>query len=61
MVKDHSDSDRGNPLPPLNGLLFLISSKGLWSTGWNKKQHVGPMLAPCRRGATGPSVVDGVC
>ena len=27
MVKDHSDSDRGNPLPP-HGLLFPISSKG---------------------------------
>ena len=28
MVKDHSDSQRGNPLPPLHGLLFSISSKG---------------------------------
>ena len=27
MVKDHSDSERGSPLPP-HGLLFLISSKG---------------------------------
>ena len=27
MVKDHSDSKRGNLLPP-HGLLFLISSKG---------------------------------
>ena len=27
MVKDHSDSVRGNPLPP-HGLLFPISSKG---------------------------------
>ena len=27
MVKDHSDSERGNPLPP-HGLLFAISSKG---------------------------------
>ena len=27
MVKYHSDSERGNPLPPL-GILFLISSKG---------------------------------
>ena len=26
-VKDHSDSERGNPLPPLPGLLFSISSK----------------------------------
>ena len=27
MVKDHSDCDRGNPLPP-HGLLFPINSKG---------------------------------
>ena len=27
MVKDHSDSERGNPLPP-HGLLFLAISKG---------------------------------
>ena len=27
MVKEHLDSERGNPLPPY-GLLFLISSKG---------------------------------
>ena len=27
MVKNHSDSERGNPLPS-HGLLFLISSKG---------------------------------
>ena len=27
MVKDHSDSERGNPLSP-HGLLFLINSKG---------------------------------
>ena len=24
MVKDHSDSERGNPLPPLHRLLFSI-------------------------------------
>ena len=28
MVKDHSNSERGNLLPPLHGLLFLISSMG---------------------------------
>ena len=27
MIKDHSDSERENPLPP-HGLLFPISSKG---------------------------------
>ena len=34
MVKDHSDSERGNPLPP-HGLLFPISSKGFNT----KKRH----------------------
>ena len=28
IVKDHSDSDIGNLLPPLHGLLFSISSQG---------------------------------
>ena len=27
VVKDHSESQTGNPLLPLHGLLFLISSK----------------------------------
>ena len=29
MIKDHSDSERGNPLPP-DGLLFPISCKGFY-------------------------------
>ena len=29
MVKDHSDSERGNPLPP-HGLLFTINSQGFF-------------------------------
>ena len=29
MVKDHLNSERGNPLPP-HGLLFPISSKGFY-------------------------------
>ena len=29
MVKDHSDSERGNPLPP-HGLFFLAISKGFF-------------------------------
>ena len=29
MVKDHSDSERGNPLPP-HGLLFPINRQGLF-------------------------------
>ena len=27
-MKEHLDRERGNPLPPLNGLFFSISSKG---------------------------------
>ena len=30
MVKDRSDNERGNLLPPLHGLLFSINSKGLF-------------------------------
>ena len=29
MIKDHSDSERGNPLPP-HGLLFPINSKSFF-------------------------------
>ena len=51
MVKDHSDSEKGNPLPP-HRLLLSINSKGSficiiphttallhqsWSTDWNEK------------------------
>ena len=53
MVKDHSDRERGNLLPPYR-LLFSISSNGSfiniiptdrithttaasWGTGWNEK------------------------
>ena len=52
MVKDHSDSEKGNLLPP-HRLLLSINSKGSfictipdrithllhqsWSTGWNEK------------------------
>ena len=28
MASDHLDSERGNPMPPLHGLIFPISSKG---------------------------------
>ena len=30
MVKDHSDSKKENPVPPLHGLLFPISSNGVF-------------------------------
>ena len=43
MVKDHSDSERGNLLLP-HGLLFPINSKGSFictipQTGWYNKGH----------------------
>ena len=28
VLNDHSDSERGNPQPPLHGIVFPISSKG---------------------------------
>ena len=37
MAKDHSDSDKGNPLPPLNGLLFPISSKGSFNASSHRQ------------------------
>ena len=40
VVKDHSYSKKGNPLPPLHGLIFLISSKRTFictTPGWNEK------------------------
>ena len=42
MVKDHSDIEKGNPLPP-HRLLLSINSipqpllPQSWSTGWNEK------------------------
>ena len=40
MVKDHSDSERGNPLPPLHGMFYMhhptdrhLLVHQLWSTG----------------------------
>ena len=35
MVKDHSDCERGNSLPP-HGLPQSLLNQS-WSTGWNKK------------------------
>ena len=50
MVKDHSDSERGNPLPP-HRLFFPISSKGSFicytSRGalaiWHQTYGKGPL------------------
>ena len=45
MVKDHSDSERGNPLPP-HGLLFPISSKGsvIWTIPQTGSHIPRPLL-----------------
>ena len=47
MVKDHSDSQRRNPLPPLHKLLFLISSKGSFIyTIPDRIAHTTPYVTP---------------
>ena len=43
MVKDHSDSERGNPLPP-HGLLILINSKGSFIT--DRIAHTTAFVTP---------------
>ena len=50
MVKDHSDSERGNPLPP-HGLLFPISKKGSFiciipETGTDRIIHTTAFVTP---------------
>ena len=60
MVKDHSDSERGNPLPHM-GYSFRLTARVLlyapshkqdntyhsqsWSTGWNEKATFEVLLA----------------
>ena len=39
MVKDHTDSERGNPLPP-HGLLFPINSKGSFICTRERERNV---------------------
>ena len=44
MVKDHSDSEKGNPLPP-HGLLFPISSKAsLYAPSQDSTYFVTPVM-----------------
>ena len=53
MVTDHSDSEKGNPLPPY-GLLFLINSKGSFTCtipGWNRQDSTYHSLCYTSRGA----------
>ena len=50
MVKDHSDSERGNPLWP-HGLLFPISSKGSLYTPSHRHDNTYHSLCYTSRGA----------
>ena len=62
MVKDHSDCERGNPLPP-HGLLFPISSKNSFictiprqDSTYHDLSYTGRgTLAGKRNSAVGPS------
>ena len=48
MVKDHSDSERGNPLPP-HGLPILINNKGSfmsWSNIPHRIAHTTAIFTP---------------
>ena len=44
MVKDHSDSEKGNPLPP-HRLLFPISSKGSFIYQYNPTDRIAHTTA----------------
>ena len=48
MVKDHSDSERGNLLPPLHGLLFPINSRGsfICTTPTGRIAHTTAFVIP---------------
>ena len=50
MVKDHSDSEKGNPLPP-HRLLLSISSKGSFICTIPQKDSTYPGLCYTSRGA----------
>ena len=50
IVKDHSDTERGNPLPPYR-LLFPISSKDLLYASFHRKYNTYLVLCYTSRGA----------
>ena len=50
MVKDHSDSERGNPLPP-HGLLFTFNSKGSFICTIHRQDSTYHSLCYTSRGA----------
>ena len=50
MVKDHSDSEKGNPLPP-HRLLFPINSKGYFLAPSHRQDSICHGLCYTSRGA----------
>ena len=52
IVKDHTDSEKGNPLPPLHGLLFPISRQDSTIHALCYTSHGA--LAGTRNGSMGP-------
>ena len=50
MIEDHSDSERGNPLPP-HGLLFPFSSKGFLYAPSHRQDITNHNLCYTSRGA----------
>ena len=51
MVKDHSNSEKGNLLPP-HGLSFRLHQS--WNTGWNDKCDIYISgVARCQKGVGG--------
>ena len=50
MVKDHSDSEKGNPLPP-HGLLLSINSKGYFICTIHRQDNTYHGLCYTSRGA----------
>ena len=57
MVKDHADSERGNPLPP-HGLLFSISSM---DSTYHSLLHQSWSMAGMRNSSMGPPCGEVYC
>ena len=50
-IKDHSDSERGNPLPPLRGLLFRLAARVLLYAPSHSQDNTYNGLCYTSRGA----------
>ena len=53
MVKDHSDSERGNPLPPLHGYSFRLAARVLSYASSHKQDSTYHSFCYTSRGAPG--------